>query len=526
MKHVKKLASILLALVMVFGTATTAFAANNDGSVTVNNAIPGEKYNIYKVFDLTYSGNGQTTTEGSTTTTDPYDSVAYTYTKANDSDAFYTALTGESSPFTLTETTIANVYTVALKENKGATDVSTFLKANEGILTKAGTEQTAPAATAPSTTSTVKWKDLAYGYYYVTSSVGTTVTIDSTLRDVVVEDKNSLPSQDKKQVTGTTAPTGSNGYTDDQQDVQVGDTVWYQVAVTIGKGTNQSIKITDTMSSGLTFNGANSISVTLKSGANDEATVENTGNANYTVDTTDINSTFVLTLKADYVKTLKEGDVVYIRYSATVNSNAITAAETNTSKMEYSNQATTDTVSVVTYKFQLDKTDKNYADLKGATFELYRESVADGNKVHFKTGTAENGIPVIVVVPSDSTEPGTFTQIKLTDDADGLKSSKVIIKGLDKGAYVLREVEAPHGYNKAEDTSIADTTLVKIDGTITDVVNTTVGDAGVVTVINNTGAELPSTGGMGTTIFYVVGSILLIGAVVLLITKKRMNAKK
>lgn len=523
MKYVKKLTSILLTMVMVLGMATTVFAASNDGSVTVNNAIPGEKYNIYKVFDLTYSGNGQTKIEGSTTTTGLYDGVAYTYRKTNDSDAFYTALTGENSPFTLTATTTTNVYTVKVKENKGTTDISAFLKENEGNMTKAGDEQTAPAATAPATTSTVNWNNLAYGYYYVTSSVGATVTIDSTLKDVVVEEKNSLPTQDKKQAIGETAPTTPGAYGDDDQDVQVGDTVWYQVAVTIGKGTNQNIKITDIMSSGLTFDGANSISVKLKSGNADETVV---GNTNYTVDTTTANTTFVLTLIGDYVKTLKEGDIVYIRYSATVNSDAITTTETNTSKLEYANQTTTDIVSVMTYKFQLDKTDKNYADLKGATFELYRGSVVEKNKVHFKIGTAENNIPVIVVVPSDSAEAGTFTQIKLTDDADGLKSSKVIIKGLDKDSYVLREVEAPHGYNKASDMTIAAETLVEIDGTIIDASNATEGDVGVVTVINNTGNELPSTGGVGTTIFYVIGSILLIGAVILLVTRKRMNAAR
>ena len=518
MKHTKKLASLLLALVMVLALAAPAFAAEG-GSVTVNNAVPGETYNIYKVFDLTYSGDGQTTQEGSTTTTDQYNGVAYTYTKADDNDAFFTALDSGTSPFTLTETTTANVYTVALKGDKAAEDVSAFLKANEANMTTAGDEKTAPAATEPATTSTVQWTGLAYGYYYVTSSVGATVTIDSTLKDVVVEDKNTLPSQDKKQATGATAPGASAGYTDDQQDAQVGDTVWYQVAVTIGKGTDKTIKITDTMSNGLTFNGTASISVVLKSGTDEEATVDS---GNYEVDATAANTTFVLTLKADYVKTLKEGDIVYIRYSATVNSNAITTAETNTSKMEYSNQTTTDTVNVVTYKFQLDKTDKDYADLKGATFELYRGSVADENKVHFTAGTADRGLPVIVVVPSDSTGEGIFTQIKLTDDTDGLKSSKVIIKGLDKDTYVLREVEAPQGYNIAEDTTIEANTLVAVTGQITDVEGGVEGDAGVVTVINQSGLELPSTGGMGTTLFYALGGVLVLAAVVLLVTKKRM----
>ena len=98
---------------------------------------------------------------------------------------------------------------------------------------------------------------------------------------------------------------------------------------------------------------------------------------------------------------------------------------------------------------------------------------------------------------------------------------KLNFKGLDSGTYYLREIEAPNGYNK-----LADDEEVKIEPT-TDTENNKMSLAAVTAEINNnSGSELPSTGGMGTTIFYVLGSILLFGAAVLLITKKRMNGNK
>ena len=129
---------------------------------------------------------------------------------------------------------------------------------------------------------------------------------------------------------------------------------------------------------------------------------------------------------------------------------------------------------------------------------------------------------------------GAFCDIRLTEsskdtDANSLNSTKVIFKGLDYTAYVLHETEAPQGYNIVADTTIPATALVTLKGTITDNVGKIATsesdpDVGVVSVINETGTELPSTGGMGTTILYVGGSILVILAAVLLITKRRMNA--
>ena len=123
MKHARKLATLLLALVVVLSLATTAFAAGNDGSITISNATEGATYAVYKVFDLTYEG----------------DAVAYFYTKTGDTDALYNALTGESSPFTLTAATTENVYNVSLKAGNTAANISAFLKAWRSITALRGT---------------------------------------------------------------------------------------------------------------------------------------------------------------------------------------------------------------------------------------------------------------------------------------------------------------------------------------------------------------------------------------------------
>ena len=162
-------------MMLVMSVLTIGYAAN-DGSVTVDNAIPGETYKLYKVFDLTYeTAETSTGTEGGDTAKS---GVSYTYTKTGDNDALYTALTASGSPFTLSETSTANVYSVTLKQNKTAADISTYLKTIESNLVHIASDKVAPAAAEGATTSSVQWTGLAYGYYYVTSSVGATVTID------------------------------------------------------------------------------------------------------------------------------------------------------------------------------------------------------------------------------------------------------------------------------------------------------------------------------------------------------------
>ncbi|MBQ9250337.1 MAG: LPXTG cell wall anchor domain-containing protein [Oscillospiraceae bacterium] len=543
MKHVKKVFAFLLIALLVLSLSAVAFADGDEGgeagetggttsstatgSVTVNNAIPGEKYNIYKVFDLTYSGEGQTTTEGSTTTSTAYEGVSYTYTKTGDSDELYSALTSENSPFTLTATTTANVYNVAVKEGKTAEDIASFLKTNQSKLPSAGTEATAPAAVAPSTTSTVSWTGLDFGYYYVTSSVGSTVTIDSTLKDVVVEDKNSVPGENKKQ---STSEDGT--YTDDELNVSIGDTVYYQVTITDGKGTDKDLFLTDTMSSGLTFN-ESSLKIYKGSvvAANEVAkTAGEPAVAQWSlVEKADGDTwTFKIKVEGSYMATLNESDTLIVCYNAVLNENAITESEEgenkNTSDLDYSNQHQTDSVEVTTMKFQIVKDDKNNKLLTGAKFRLYDQE------------TGGNEIKVVKV--SD----GVYRLAKSGEDGVEIEAGTPVIRGIKAGTYWLEETEAPAGYNKLTSraqvvVSAASTTTSTEGGTETTTktggdnmatfkTTTTDNDTydkGGIEVENNSGTELPSTGGIGTTIFYVVGGVLVLGAVVLLITKKRVS---
>ena len=536
MKALSKVLALILALSLVLGMSAAVWAAGT-GSVTVENATVGEVYKIYKVFDLTYSGSGEasTGTEGGDS---PYNGVAYTYTKSGSADEFYTALTAAGSPFELTATSSDGVYRVALKTGKTGADIAAFLKANESKLNaitasdKSGIDD-ADTATA----TTVKWGGLDFGYYYITSSLGSTVTIDSTLKDVKVKDKNSVPSQDKKQAVGTAAPASAAGYTDADQNAQIGDTIWYQIEVTDGKGTDTAITISDTLSNGLT-NKKDVKVYLLKSGESTETEVT-AASGTWNFDGEQSDSGFKIVFAAAYVDSLAEGDKLFLRYSAAVNGNAAADSdakeETNTSKIEYSNQSAEDTVKIITFKFQLDKVQNetySYADLKGARFELYRGTKSDANKVWFTKGADDSGVPVLIVAGTGATAPvsGAFCDIRLTDhgedtDPNCLNSSKVIFKGLDKAQYILHETEQPKGYNLADsDTAVAGTQLVAIDGTIVDTAEKIgADDTAVISVINNSGTELPSTGGIGTTIFYVAGAVLVIVAGILLVSGKKAD---
>lgn len=521
MKRTKHLLALLITFAMVLtmtiSMGATSFAAS-DGKITIDNAVNGEKYNLYKVFDLTYSGEGESNAQGTTNpdATEPEDSdtpVAYSYTASGDSDAFLAALQGSTSPFDVKAVPGSPLkYSVTRKTSASADDIISFIEANVSKLPADRHVKTDTVATG----GQIVWDGLDYGYYYVTSTAGSFVTIDSAMKEVTVKEKNSIPSQDKKQATGTAAPTSAAGYTDDEQQVQVGDKVWYQIEVTDGKGTDKAITVTDTLTTGLTNDENVKVYVSKDGAAEQEVTK---GDSTWTLSGDESDSGFKVTFAASYVNGLTEKDKLYIRFSATVNTNAASnppeaGKETNTSKLDYSNQSSTDSVDVKTYKFQLDKTDKAIKPLLGAKFELYRGSVADANKIKFSQGTAEGDVPVLIVDPA-----GTITEIDLT------QSANVIIKGLDKDSYVLRETKAPEGYNPADDTTVPTDVLVEIKGTITDVTDTTTGDVGVETIINHTGAELPSTGGIGTVIFYVLGSLLVIGCGVVLISRKRIQNK-
>ena len=478
MKKMKKIFALLIAMVMVLGMSTSVFAAG-DGSITIQNTVKDKSYEVYKVFDATYSGTN----------------VSYTYDGSN--ATFLAALQGDSSPFTATTNT-AGTYNIALKDGKTAADVSTFLTAQKANLGSA-----VKTATGDGKTQTLTGVD--YGYYYITTTTGSVVTIDSALKDVTVIDKNEvIPPPDKaEQVangTWTEEPESGNESTTGN----IGDTVKYKVTGSFNRYQGEElvtkITFTDTMSEGLTPNkdvvikiNGTEVSVTPTYSNNDRtwtaeittATVANDGTITFNYDTP---STYEIT------------------YSAVINENAkIANPENNTFTLKYNDKGDqSDTTEVVTYKIDLEKVDPSGTKLAGAKFKLY-DAATEGNE-----------IPVVLVSGTGdktSTVDNVYRHAKANETGVEMvtgTTGKIIVQGLANGSYYFEETEAPEGFNKLTARTEA----------------TTISDANAtITVTNQSGTELPSTGGIGTTIFYIVGAILVIGAGVVLVTRRRMDAQ-
>ena len=491
MKHVKKLASVLLALVMALALTATAFAEGETGSITINDAVVGQTYTIYQLLDLeSYNASANAYAYKATTAWNTFinsDAIKGTYVEV-DAQGYVTWKDG------------ADAAAFAKAAQKYAKDNSI---ANQGSVT--------------ATTTTVSFTGLDLGYYLVDTTLGTLCSLDTTNPNVVMEEKNEVPTNVK------TVEEDSTGNYGEKNDADIGQTVNFKSTITAQAGAENYV-FHDTMSNGLTLN-KESIKV------NGVAVTDGQGNDvagdNYTVsypsgDGSD-GCTFEIAFAQSYLDTITAATTITITYSATLNENAKVGIEgnPNTSKLSYGEinsttgkpGSTTPPSETVTYTWDLDilkygnKDESNV--LPDAKFVLL-------NKDKSKVATVVNGkITGWVAVPTAG-EGGSITwpaNTVLTTDANG----KIEIDGLDADTYYLRETQAPAGYNKlADDQEVKITGATTVDGKLT---YTTV----VAKINNQSGTELPSTGGIGTTIFYVLGGVLVVGAAVLLVTKKRME---
>lgn len=497
MKHMKKLASLLLALVMVFAMGTTAFAAQEGeltgGSITIDNAVSGQTYSIYQILYLeSYSTDANGNATG-----------AYAY-KANSAWADWLK----------TQTSYVSIDAQGYVTWVAATDdatVAAFAKAAQAEATKQGSTITADSTTTASST-TVTFSDLKLGYYLVDSTLGTLCSLDTTNPTVTIKEKNAEVTNVKEVEED---PTGDYGSVN---DADIGQTVNFKSTITLPKG-SENVVFHDEMSQGLSLN-ANSIKVYTDANMTTELTA-----GNYTVTTTGLSDG--CTFEVSFAKTYLDGltadtTTVYVKYSATVNdqANVGNTGNPNKSKVSYGDENKTTTTpdsTTITYTWSFDVLKYANGDktkvLKDAQFVLL-------SKDKSKVATIVNGkLTGWVNVPAAGSDgniswPANTT---LTTDTNG----KITIAGLDADTYYLRETAAPAGYNK-----LANDVEVKIEPTTASDGKSMTLTPVTAEVENKSGTELPSTGGMGTTIFYVVGSILLIGAAVLLITKKRMSAEK
>lgn len=476
MKNLKKMLASLIGLLMALTMgAMPAIAEGETGSITINDAVVGQTYTIYQVLDLeSYNASANAYSYKATTAWNTFinsGKIKGTYVEV-DAQGYVTWKSG------------ADAAAFAKAAQKYAKDNSIT---NQGSVT--------------ATTTTVSFTGLDLGYYLVDTTLGTLCSLDTTNPNVVMEEKNEVPTNVK------TVEEDSTGNYGEKNDADIGQTVNFKSTITAQAGAENYI-FHDTMSAGLTYTGVTGVTL---NGTSVDA-------SNYTVVSTGLTDgcTFEVRFTQAFCDTLKANDQIVISYMATLNEKAVVAGEgnPNTSKVSYgdsSNTKYTPDSQTKTYTWDVDVfkyTMKGETEtaLAGATFTLSKN--ADGSN---PIALVSEGNNVYRVAKTGETE--TITEI--TTDATG----KFTIEGLDADTYYLTETKAPDGYNK-----LAGPVIIVIGEN--GVVNaTTEAPQGVdeVKVLNQTGTELPSTGGIGTTVFYVAGGALVLIAAVLLITRKRMN---
>lgn len=447
MKTTKKLLAILLSVVMMLAMGVTAFAATN-GTITIDNANIGETYKVYKVFNA--SGNGTsisyTLVDGKTDVPDGFSvDTAGNVSYSGDEDA------------DLTADDIAAIAAYVVNDN--------------------------PVAEKTAESKTVEFTDLPNGYYYITTTTGTLVTVTSTNPNATVQDKNEAPELDKK----VTAIDDIELDEESQKALaQVGSVVTYTATIDVKEGAKNYI-FHDTMSNGLSYNN----DLLVKVG---ETVV-----TDYTTPAS--NDTITIKFDDTWIAT-QAGKTITITYTATVTSAALTSdPATNKASLSYGNDQSIDAkdgeVEIYNAKISVTKVDGNEKALAGAGFVLKN---SEGN--YYKL---ENNVVSWVANIADATELTTATD-----------NNVVVFTGLADDTYTLIENTVPAGYNKAEDQKI---TIVAGEYTTANLEKSA-------TVVNMAGSTLPSTGGTGTTIFYVLGAILVLGAGVVLVSRRRMSAEK
>ena len=507
MKHARKLAGILLAMVMALALALPAFAEETY-TITIKNATAGHTYEAYQIFAGDLSEGtlsniewGSGVSEAGKTALGEAKAKAETLKNEADAKAFATAV----APYLATVAGSANTLT-------------------DGKYVISG---------------------LAAGYYLVKDQDSTltgdndsyTNYILKVVSNVDVTPKSSVPTVEKKvKDTNDSVANSTTGW-QDSADHDINDVIDYQLTATLADNVSTyagpyKLVFTDTISKGLTYQSITSVKIQYN-GGEIVIPVATEGTNGYTVATAPYAGTEttyaggnVLTITIDNLKaflpegtsaTVLDSAKVVVEYKAQLNSNAVIGSAGNPNKvdLEYSNNPNVteggetgktpeDTVIVFTYKVVANKVDgETNQPLTGAGFTLYKKN-ASGN----------------YVAVGEELTGGEMTTFTWT--------------GLDDGDYKISETTTPDGYNTAADIEFTITaahdvlsdnpTLTSLSGdTFTGDVSTGAVSADIE---NNKGSTLPETGGIGTTIFYVVGSILVLAAVVLLITKKRMSEDK
>lgn len=486
MKKFRKLFAVLTASALVgamsFTTMaaadikTTTFAGSGEAKITVT--IPASSaentYKIYRIFEATSDADGHISYKLNANHSD----VPAGFSKDGAGNITYI---GTGNGKELTNTDITNI-----KDYVDEADLIATVK-------------------TPKDETSFTLEGLPYGYYYISTTTGTVVTVDSTNPNATVSDKNEVPTLDKS-ITGVISGIGDLDNDGKKALAQVGTTLSYSATIKVGTGAENYV-FHDNMASGLKLVEGSVViednDDTFKIKATDY-TLETAPNS-----TTD---TIKITFVDEYISKLAKDSVITITYNATVTSDALTFQSVdgkNTATLDYGHSSETNSTPIkstevhnaklTVTKNQPDPNDKEKTiPLAGAGFVIKNEA---GKYYKYTVDKTTNKASV-----TWADDIGDATEHVSGDDG-----SVPAFTGLANGTYTLVEKTTPAGYNTAPDQPF----------TITDGNYTADNLEQTAKVTNVKGIELPSTGGMGTVAFAVVGLIVMAGAAITLIIKKR-----
>lgn len=512
MKLMKRILAIVCTFVMIISMATGVNAVDNTsaaaatqpkGSITLENAVVGDEYKVYKILTLESYVKDK----------------AYSYKRNGDGwDKFINSTQGTQF-FESNENGYVKLKSTADNDTaarKIAIYAIGFAQANRDTVTP--TKTVRAEATSKIETTKVVFNDLELGYYVVESTSGTACAITTTDPDATIKDKHDNPSVNKIIEHGGVVKDNHK-----MNSVNLGETVYFETTINVKPGAKNYV-LHDTMDSNLENFFVYEVYCNLPNSKNQNTSLATTGaenekmvnvrpsafNSEKPTDGCTFELSFTNLFYTTYRQQIDRGELtkIYVKYYATVGNKApINTAMKNTTYLTYGeNNLETDKSETETYTYGIPvfKYTGTNTPLADAKFILSKvENATEADAIKFTSNGAFYRYTI------DQTNGGGNTT--LVSPTEG----RFEIQGLEAGTYYLKETEAPKGYNKIQKSikiEILEDGSIKVDN------NAITGD---VRVQNNTGSILPSTGGMGTTLIYVVGSILVLASGIVLFSKRK-----